>query len=114
MSVLAPPAPESTTPVPTTTRERLRVGGVDPELVSHVLYAGLGAFALTWLVYDRLLPVSGSIGFWPPCSPAFLGLLAAVSATPLDRMTVVDRIVGVLVTTAGLVLVAALAGIVVF
>src|SRR3954469_23124086 len=114
MSVLAPPAPESTTPVPTTTRERLRVGGVDPELVSHLLYAGLGAFALTWLVYDRLLPLSGSIGFWLTCYAAFLVLLASISATTLDRMAVVDRIVGVLVTTAALVLVAALTGIVVF
>ena len=114
MTVLAPPAPETTAPAPKPAPERVRVGGLDPELVAHVLYAGMGSFALTWLVYDRLLPVSGSIGFWLTCYAAFLGLLAAVSATTLDRMAVVDRLVGVLVTSAGLVLVAALAGIVIF
>jgi hypothetical protein len=41
-------------------------------------------------------------------------MLAAISATVLDRMAVVDRVVGALVTTAGLILVAALAGIVAF
>jgi phosphate transport system permease protein len=87
---------------------------MDPELVGHVAYAGLGAFALTWLVYDRLLPVSGTIGFWLTCYATFLVLFAAISATTLDRIAVVDRVVGVLVTTAGLVLVAALAGIVIF
>ena len=93
---------------------RLRLGGVDQDLLTHVLYAGLGAFALTWLVYERLLPVAGTIGFWLTCYATFLVMLAAISATTLDRMAVVDRVVGVLVSTAGLILVSALAGIVVF
>jgi phosphate transport system permease protein len=116
MSVLAPAAPAETVapPVPKPPPERVRIGGVDSDLVTHVLYAALGAFALTWLVYDRLLPVSGTIGFWLTCYGTFLVMLAAISATALDRMAVVDRVVGALVTTAGLILVAALAGIVVF
>ena len=116
MSVLAPVAPAATVapPVPKPRPERVRIGGADRDLLTHVLYAGLGAFALTWLVYDRLLPVSGTIGFWLTCYGTFLVMLAAISATVLDRMAVVDRVVGALVTTAGLILVAALAGIVVF
>ena len=116
MSVLAPAAPSESVapPAPKPPPERVRIGGADRELVTHVLYAGLGAFALTWLVYERLLPVSGTIGFWLTCYATFLVMLAAISATVLDRMAVVDRVVGALVTTAGLILVAALAGIVVF
>ena len=116
MSVLAPAAPSATVapPAPKPPPERVRIGGADRDLVTHVLYAGLGAFALTWLVYDQLLPVSGTIGFWLTCYATFLVMLAAISATVLDRMAVVDRVVGALVTTAGLILVAALAGIVVF
>jgi phosphate transport system permease protein len=116
MSVLAPTAPSDTVapPVSKPPPERVRIGGADRDLLTHVLYAGLGAFALTWLVYDRLLPVSGTIGFWLTCYGTFLVMLAAISATVLDRMAVVDRVVGALVTTAGLILVAALAGIVVF
>jgi phosphate transport system permease protein len=115
MSVLAPaPAPATTAPSAKPPPVRLRIGGVDQELLTHVLYAGLGAFALTWLVYDRLLPVAGTIGFWLTCYVTFVVMLAAISATTLDRMAVIDRVVGVLVTTAGLILVSALAGIVVF
>jgi phosphate transport system permease protein len=58
--------------------------------------------------------VTGALGFWIAWYVAFLVLLAAISATTLDRVGVVDRLVGTLVTTAGLVLVACLAGIVLF
>jgi len=115
MSVLAPSAaPAAAAPLPKPPPERVRIGGADRDLLTHLLYAGLGAFALTWLAYDRLLPVSGTIGFWLTCYATFLVMLAAISATTLDRMAVVDRVVGVLVTTAGLALVSALAGIVIF
>ncbi|MGZ4446646.1 MAG: phosphate ABC transporter permease PstA [Nocardioides sp.] len=93
---------------------RVRLGGVPSELVAHVASAAFGALALVWLVYERLLPVSGAVGFWLCWYVAFLGMLAVISSTVLDRMAVVDRVVGALVTTCGLVLVAALSGIVVF
>jgi phosphate transport system permease protein len=93
---------------------RVRLGGTDPELVAHVIGAAAGALALDWLVYERLVPMTGAIGFWLCWYLMFLGLLAAVSATTLDRVGVVDRLVGALVTTAGLVLVGCLAGIVLF
>ncbi len=98
----------------TQTAQRVKVGGVSAELVLHVGSAAFGALALVWLTYQQLLPITGTIGFWLSWYGVFLVLLAAISATTLDRMAVVDRIVGALVTTAGLVLVACLAGIVVF
>ncbi|MSZ76761.1 MAG: phosphate ABC transporter permease PstA [Actinobacteria bacterium] len=70
--------------------------------------------ALTWLVYERLVPVAGAMGFWLCWYVTFLVMLAAVSATTLDRMSVIDRVVGAVVTTCGLLLVGALVGIVVF
>ncbi len=93
---------------------RVRIGGADPELVTHVVSAAAGALALDWLVYERLVPMTGVIGFWLCWYVAFLVLFGAISATSLDRVGVTDRIVGALVSTAGLVLVACLAGIVVF
>ena len=46
-------------------------------------------WALTWLVFDRLLPVSGVIGFWLTGYAAFLGDVAPRSARPiLDRIAV--------------------------
>lgn len=103
MAALAPTSPP-----------RVRIGGLSPELVSHVLGAAGGALALVWLVYEQLLPVHGAIGFWLVWYVVFLALLAVISSTTLDRQGVVDRLVAALVTTAGMVLVAALAGIVVF
>jgi phosphate transport system permease protein len=95
-------------------RPRVQVGGVSNELVVHVASAGFGALGLVWLIYTKLLPVTGTIGFWLTWYVAFVVLLAAVSATTLDRMAVVDRIVGALVTTAGVILVSCLVGIVAF
>jgi phosphate transport system permease protein len=93
---------------------RVRLGGSDPELFGHVISAATGALALDWLVYERLVPLTGTIGFWLCWYAGFLVLLAAISATTLDRVGVIDRLVGALVTTAGFVLVACLAGIILF
>jgi phosphate transport system permease protein len=93
---------------------RVRIGGPDPELLTHALTAASGALALDWIVYERLVPLTGAIGFWLCWYAAFLVLFAAISATTLDRVGVTDRLVGALVTTAGAVLVACLTAIVVF
>jgi phosphate transport system permease protein len=98
----------------TTSRPRVRTGGLDADLAFHVASAAAGALALVWLVFDQILPLTGVIGFALSWYVAFLVLLAAVSSTTLDRQGVVDRIVGALVSTAGLILVACLGGIVVF
>ncbi len=97
-----------------TPARRVRIGGADPELVTHVIGAAVGALGLNWMVYERLVPMTGAIGFWLCWYAAFLALFAAMSATTLDRVGVTDRLVGALVTTAGLIMVACLVGIVVF
>lgn len=94
--------------------ERVRIGGIAPELVLHVVVALSGAISLAWLLYERMLPTTGTIGFWIFAYALFLILLVAASATSLDRLGVVDRLVGAMVATAGLVMVSALVGIVAF
>jgi len=96
------------------TPRRVRIGGADPELVAHLVSAAAGALGLTWLIFERLVPMTGVIGFWLCWYAAFLVLFACISATTLDRVGVTDRLVGALVTTAGLIMVACLVGIVVF
>ena len=104
MSVLTPEEQDVVSAPPTQGRpslQRVRIGGLSPELVTHIVSAIAGSLALTWLTYERLLPLHGAVGFWLTWYAVFLVLLAAVSATTLDRLAVVDRIVGALVTTAG-------------
>jgi phosphate transport system permease protein len=103
--------PQTPPPAP---RPRVRVTTLTPEHGMHLVAAALGALGLVWVVYERILPVSGGIGFWLCWYLAFLALYAVVSSTSLDRVAVVDRLVGALVTTAGAVMVACLGGIVGF
>ncbi|OLB80002.1 MAG: phosphate ABC transporter, permease protein PstA [Actinobacteria bacterium 13_2_20CM_2_71_6] len=54
--------------------------------------AGLGSLALVWLLYERILPFSGPLGFIICWYVAFLGLYAAVSSVANPRVVVVDRL----------------------
>jgi phosphate transport system permease protein len=108
-----PPPPPPAPPAPTVP-ERLRIGGISPELALHVVVALVGSLSLAWLLYERLIPATGTIGFWIFAYALFLTLLVAASATSLDWLGVLDRLVGALVATAGLVMISALVGIVVF
>ncbi len=114
-TTLTPPPPAAAAVRRTgTPRDRVRIGAVSTEAWLHLVSAAAGALALTWLVYERLVPVSGTLGFWICAYLAFLVLYAVVSSTSLDRVAVVDRIAGTLVATAGLVMISALVGIVTF
>ncbi|RNL78411.1 phosphate ABC transporter permease PstA [Nocardioides marmorisolisilvae] len=93
---------------------RIRTGGLNPDQLFHLGSAVAGSFALTWMLFERILPVTSPLGFAVSWYALFLTMYAVISATTLDRVGVVDRVVGALVATAGAVLVAVLAGIVVF
>lgn len=119
VTTLAPPPPPPAAEAPAVpparpVPPRVRIGGISPDLTLDVVAALAGAISLGWLLYERLLPTSGTIGFWIFTYLLFLILLVAASATSLDRLGVVDRVVGTLVATAGLVMISALVGIVVF
>ncbi len=91
-----------------------RFGGIDAELGQHAVLSLIGSVSVAWLLYENLLPTSGAIGFWLLAYALFLGFFGVISATTLDREGVVDRLIGAVVSTAGLVMVAALGGIVLF
>ena len=42
---------------------RIRLGGVDPSEARLVLGSAIASFCATWLVYERLTPLSGAVGF---------------------------------------------------
>ena len=104
---------QTSTPPPLP-RARVKVGGFDPALAIDVALALFGGLGLVWLLFERVLPMAGVIGFCLCWYAAFVVMLCAISATKLDRVSVVDRLVGALVTTAGLIMISCLVGIVVF
>ncbi len=79
------------------------------------LACSLGAaLALVWLVYERLLPLSGSLGFlvcWYVC---FLGIYAGVTALGNPRTVVVDRLVSAAIHGAAGVVLAVLLSTIVY
>ncbi|MBV8960419.1 MAG: phosphate ABC transporter permease PstA [Actinobacteria bacterium] len=66
--------------------------------MASVVGAGVGSLALTWLLYLRVLPTSGAIGFAVAWYLAFLGVYVALSAFSNPGTVVADRLVAAVVT----------------
>jgi phosphate transport system permease protein len=64
--------------------------------------AGAGALAFDWLLYERVLPFSGALGFWLGWYVLFLIGYAAIAGMLWGRRVVSDRLATVVFVTAGL------------
>jgi len=78
------------------------------EDVYALVGAAAGALGLVWLVFERLLPLSGVVGFWVCWYVTFVAMYAAVSIIQWDWPSVAARVASVLFHTAGLVVIGAL------
>jgi phosphate transport system permease protein len=63
----------------------------------------IGSGALVWVVYDRLLPFSGTFGFIVCWYFAFLAIYVAVTAMSQPRPIVIDKLAGAVVQGGALV-----------
>jgi phosphate transport system permease protein len=107
--------PEQTTEPelpPLDSPRRLRSHTLDDRL--SLYGSGAGSLGLTWLVYERILPVFGLVGFLVLWYVVFLAMYAAVTAVGNPRPVVADRIASSVVAGGALVVVAALASTVIF
>lgn len=83
---------------------RVRLHGVKAPDVLAVAGSALGALGLTWVLYERVLPLSGTLGFWVFWYVLFLAGYAAVTAmTAGNGRAVGDRIVAMVMTSAAVV-----------
>jgi len=80
---------------------RRATGGARATDVYAVLGAAAAALALTWLLFARLLPFSGTVGFVLVAYALFLGLYALLVSFDEDGPAVRDRVAGVVVRTLG-------------
>ena len=63
--------------------------------------AAAGAAGLVWVLYERVLPFSGVLGFWLCWYAAFLALYAAMAALQWDTREVFHKVTTVAFVTAG-------------
>ncbi|HXC82152.1 MAG TPA: phosphate ABC transporter permease PstA [Trebonia sp.] len=90
----AAPEPAADTP--------LRLRTVTAEGVLTLAGAAAGALGLDWVLYERVLPFSGVLGFWVSWYALFLVLYTAVAALQWDKLSVRDKFCSVAFTTGGL------------
>ena len=99
------PAVREQTPRPV--EKKLRLRGFTSAAAWSLAGSAAGALGLTWLLYEQVLPLSGALGFWLCWYVAFLGFYAVVTLlTAGNRQVVTDRLVAVVVTSAGIVVLA--------
>jgi len=82
--------------------EPLRLRRVTPDDVLTVAGAAVGSLGLTWIIYERVLPLTGALGFWVSWYALFVIFYLAAAALQWNRLVVRDRTMGVLVSTGGI------------
>jgi phosphate transport system permease protein len=98
---LATPAASSTSP-PDAER-KVRISRVTPAGVATVAGAAAGALGLVWVLYERVLPFTGVLGFWVSWYVVFLLLYAAMARLQWNAREVSHRVATVAFGTAGTV-----------
>jgi len=76
--------------------------------------AGLSALCTTFLLFGRLTPMRGGVGFVAVFFAVFLVIYAAIVGITEDRPAVVDRVMAVLMSTAALSAFVALFSVIIF
>ncbi|MFG1810689.1 phosphate ABC transporter permease PstA [Streptomyces sp. NPDC049040] len=88
---------------------RVRLGATGDGGIGALAGAAGGSLALTWLLFERMLPLSGAFGFLVCWYLLFLGMLWGVGRLMWDARTARDRLIQTVVATAGLLVVALIA-----
>jgi phosphate transport system permease protein len=100
-----PAAPPRSAP-----EQRIRLRAVTADEVFPLLGSAAGAIALVWVLFERVLPFTGALGFWVCCYGVFVILYAAVTAMRSGWRGATDRLAAVAAGSAGLFALAVIAG----
>ncbi|MFB8405868.1 phosphate ABC transporter permease PstA [Streptomyces sp. NPDC055912] len=109
-----PRPPTEQAPPPPGPERRRTTGSTRASDVYALLGAAAASLALTWLLFARLLPFSGAVGFVIVAYVLFIGLYALLVSFDEDGPAVRDRIAGAVVSSLGLLLLAVLVFVVAF
>lgn len=109
---IAPVPPRTTLGVeldsggPDRPHRRVRIPHITGVGAMSLMGAALGGVSLTWVLYERVLPFSGALGFWLFAYGAFVLLYTGVCLTQWPARIVVDKVVTCVVASAGLLVLA--------
>ena len=88
---------------PPDVQPKVRISRVTPAGVATVTGAAAGSLGLVWVLYERVLPFTGVLGFWVCWYVAFLLFYAALARLQWDRRDVSQRVSTVAFGTSGTV-----------
>jgi phosphate transport system permease protein len=97
-----------------TAEVRVRIPKVTAAGAATVGGAAVGSLGLTWILYERVLPFTGVLGFWVCWYVIFLMLYAAMAVIQWNRMESADRVSSVIFGTGGVLALAILAVVVAY
>lgn len=83
--------------------ERVKTRSGSAEGSATFIGAAAAALGLVWLVYERLLPFTGVIGFWLAWYVVFLAVYYAMARMQWDRLEARNRLATVAFATGGLI-----------
>jgi phosphate transport system permease protein len=88
---------------------KIRLHQIDTTDLWWMGASALSAFCLNWLLYERLTPLSGGLGFWSCWYLAFLAVYWLTVRDQRGPMAARDRVARVVVSSTGILLIAVLA-----
>ena len=89
---------------------KVRIVRVSVAGAATLVGAAAGALGLVWVLYERVLPFSGVLGFWLCWYVAFVLLYAAMAGMQWDRRDVVNKVPTVALATGGAIVLALVLG----
>ena len=93
---------------------RRAIGGTSRQDAMALAGAAASSLCTTMLLFGRLTPLSGRLGFVIVWFLIFLGIYAALLSLTEDRPAVVDRVMAALLTSASVLAGGALASVIIF
>jgi len=109
-SVAAGTRPEGTGTGAQDADRKVRIVRVSPEGAATLGGAAASALGLVWVLYERVLPFTGVLGFWLCWYVAFLLLYAVMARMQWDRRDVVNKVMAVALATGGALVLAVVLG----
>jgi phosphate transport system permease protein len=94
-----PPAEAIAPPPPT--EQKVQISRITPAGVATVAGAATGSLALVWVLFERVLPFSGVLGFWVGWYVTFLLFYAIMARLQWDERDVTERVTTVVFGTGG-------------